>query len=45
MKTEITWTTGTGPEWVAKIARRKQAEKEGREYEAHRSMMRRVMGY
>ena len=33
------------PEWVAKIARRKQAEKEGREYEAHRRMMRRVMGY
>jgi hypothetical protein len=33
------------PEWVAKVARRKQAEKEGREYEAHRAMMRRVMGY
>lgn len=33
------------PEWAAKIARQKQAEKDGREYDAHRAMMRKVMGY
>lgn len=33
------------PEWIAKVARIAQAEKEGREYDKHRAMMRRVMGY
>jgi len=33
------------PEWTAKVARIAQAEKEGREYDKHRAMMRRVMGY
>ena len=33
------------PEWQAKIDRQKKSEKEGREYEAHREMMRKVMGY
>jgi hypothetical protein len=33
------------PEWIAKVARITQAEKEGREYDKHRAMMRRVMGY
>jgi len=33
------------PEWAAKMARIAQAEKEGREYDAHRAMMRKVMGY
>ena len=33
------------PAWVAKVAGIAKAEKEGREYEAHRAKMRRVMGY
>lgn len=33
------------PEWQAKIARQKQAEKESAEYNAHRAKMRKVMGY
>lgn len=33
------------PEWIAKVALIAQAEKEGREYDKHRAMMRRVMGY
>lgn len=33
------------PEWQAKLVRRAAAEKSNREYEAHRAMMRKVMGY
>ena len=33
------------PEWQAKLAARPQAEKEEREYDAHRAKMRKVMGY
>lgn len=33
------------PEWVAKVARIAQAEKEGREYDKHRAKMRKIMGY
>lgn len=33
------------PEWQAKLARAARVETEGREYDAHRSMMRKVMGY
>ena len=33
------------PEWQAKMARRERAEKENEEYEKHRSVMRKVMGY
>ena len=33
------------PEWIDKSKRAAQAEKEGQEYDKHRAMMRRVMGY
>lgn len=33
------------PEWLAKLARIAKAEKESAEYDKHRAMMRRVMGY
>ena len=33
------------PEWIAKVAGIAKAEKGGKEYEAHRAKMRRVMGY
>jgi len=33
------------PEWHAKLARIAKAEKEVREYDAHRAKMRKVMGY
>jgi len=33
------------PEWKAKIARQRAAERVEREYQAHRSMMRKAMGY
>jgi len=33
------------PEWQEKEAQAQRAEKEGREYEAHREKMRKVMGY
>jgi len=33
------------PEWAAKVARIAKTDKEGREYDKHRAMMRKVMGY
>jgi len=33
------------PEWVAKVARLEANRKSGEEYDKHRAMMRRVMGY
>ena len=33
------------PEWQAKVARQEASNKANNEYEAHRAMMRKVMGY
>ena len=33
------------PEWQAKVARQEASDKASREYDAHRAMMRKVMGY
>jgi hypothetical protein len=33
------------PEWLAKVARKEASDKASKEYDAHRAMMRNVMGY